>query len=199
MSLLHSIKKKIIKKIVARLLQKLIERRKTRMAQAGAAQVAGAGTEPGKVLAPVGGAVIEMADVPDDIFGQNDIGGGCGIWPRSGELVSPVVGTIATTSLGAHTVVITTDDGLQLLIHVGSSENDTGEKSAQLHVETDQHVEVGDALMSFTLAADAATRHDQFVIMAILNSADYARVETLHAGDIAAGHELLGVSGTAAR
>lgn len=123
-----------------------------------------------------------MADVPDDIFGQNDIGESCGIRPEGGQLVSPVGGTIATASLGEHTTVITSDDGMHVLVHVGSDENDTGEKTARLLVNAEQHIAVGDPLMSFTNEADGAQQHNRFVIIAILNSGDFASINILQRG-----------------
>lgn len=190
MHLLHKIRKAIIKKTIKRILGKLKERHDARIAASNA---------PSKVLAPVAGTVIEMADVPDDIFGQNDIGAGCGIWPDSGQLTSPVSGVIPTTEVGQHTAIIVSDDGVQLLVHVGSSENDAGEKSAKLLVNADQQVKAGDPLMSFTLRADTDKPHDQFVIIAILNSADYAETKLLEKGAVTSGQEMLEVVPKAAK
>ena len=186
MHLLHSIKKKIIKKIIKNLLHKLKERR---LAQNAQAENGAAARE--KALSPIDGTVIEMADVPDDIFGQNDIGKGCGIWPASGKLASPIAGTLSTVVVGSHTAIITSDGGMQLLVHVGSSENDTGEKTARILANPDKRIEAGEPLMAFDLKSSAEGEHDQFAIIAVLNSDDYADIELLAHGEIASGQPML--------
>jgi glucose-specific phosphotransferase system IIA component len=182
MNLFHKIKKAIVKKLVKRILHRFKESHDQRKALA---------ARQGKVFAPVGGRVLPMADVPDDIFGQGDLGDGCGIWPDAAELVSPVDGTVSATMPLEHMVGITSDDGIEVLLHVGHGTRDDQSTGFERLVEKGQHVEVGTRVMTFPHDAGDATGSGHLVVVAIPNSADYASVALLATEAVSVGQPLL--------
>ncbi|MGL4774162.1 MAG: glucose-specific PTS transporter subunit IIBC [Clostridium sp.] len=71
------------------------------------------------IVAPLTGKVIELKDVPDKIFAEKMMGEGFAIDPTDGIVVSPVDGEITTIFGTKHAIGITSDNGVEILIHVG--------------------------------------------------------------------------------
>ncbi|WP_055665846.1 glucose-specific PTS transporter subunit IIBC [Desnuesiella massiliensis] len=65
------------------------------------------------------GKLLDLSQVPDEVFSQKLMGDGFAIEPENGEVVSPVDGTIATVFPTKHAIGITSDNGLEILVHFG--------------------------------------------------------------------------------
>ena len=72
-----------------------------------------------RILAPVAGKVIPLAEIPDPIFAGGILGDGVGIDPEVGEVCAPFDGTIASTTDTLHAIGLTGPGGVEMLIHVG--------------------------------------------------------------------------------
>ncbi|MGE6258508.1 PTS sugar transporter subunit IIA [Heyndrickxia sporothermodurans] len=72
-----------------------------------------------KIYAPVNGQIIPIEEVPDPVFSEKMMGEGIAIIPTSGNIYSPVDGTIIQVAPTKHAIGILTKDGTELLIHVG--------------------------------------------------------------------------------
>lgn len=70
-------------------------------------------------VAPLDGKIINLADVPDEVFAQKLMGDGFAIEPSSGNVYSPVNGVITTVFPTKHAIGITADNGREILIHFG--------------------------------------------------------------------------------
>ena len=71
------------------------------------------------VLSPTDGTVIALTEVADSVFAGQVLGAGCAIEPTLGEFRSPADGVVSMLFDTHHAVAITTDDGVELLIHIG--------------------------------------------------------------------------------
>lgn len=71
------------------------------------------------LLAPFSGQVIPLDQVPDDVFSRKLLGDGIAILPSDGKLCAPADGKIASVSQTRHAYCFTSDDGLEILVHVG--------------------------------------------------------------------------------
>lgn len=71
------------------------------------------------VLTPLQGKVLAQADIPDETFAQGILGPGCGIEPTGDTVYAPFDGTVTQIATTLHAVGITSNDGIELLIHVG--------------------------------------------------------------------------------
>ena len=71
------------------------------------------------IASPVNGEVIDLADVPDPVFSSKAVGDGFGIKPVSGNVVSPVDGTVIMVADTGHAIAFETDSGLEVLLHLG--------------------------------------------------------------------------------
>ncbi len=72
-----------------------------------------------RIIAPMSGRVVPLGEVPDEVFSQRVLGDGAAILPSDGRLLSPVDGVVSTIAPTKHAYGFTTDDGLELLVHVG--------------------------------------------------------------------------------
>lgn len=75
--------------------------------------------EQGAIYATQTGTVVALTDVPDDVFSKKVLGEGLAIIPTDGLVCSPVSGTIVDVTDTLHAVSITSDDGVDILVHVG--------------------------------------------------------------------------------
>lgn len=71
------------------------------------------------LTAPVSGSIVSLKDVNDRTFSSEVMGKGIAIKPTENTIVSPCSGTISALFETGHAIGITTDDGLELLIHIG--------------------------------------------------------------------------------
>ena len=73
-----------------------------------------------KILSNVAnGRIVELTKVPDDVFSKKILGDGFAVIPTSGNIFSPADGTITDVTDTLHAYCITTNDGLEILIHIG--------------------------------------------------------------------------------
>ena len=72
-----------------------------------------------RLLSPMTGTVIPLETVPDGAFSRKLLGDGVAILPQEGTIVSPVDGTLSAISHTLHAYVFTSEEGLEILVHVG--------------------------------------------------------------------------------
>lgn len=72
-----------------------------------------------EIIAPVNGTIIPESDIPDVAFASGMLGHGFGIIPSDGEFYSPVNGTVIDVTPTKHAYSIKSDEGAELLIHIG--------------------------------------------------------------------------------
>lgn len=72
-----------------------------------------------KVFSPLNGRVVSLDSVPDPVFSGRVLGDGCAVIPEDGKIYSPVDGIISTVAETLHAYGITSDDGLEILVHFG--------------------------------------------------------------------------------
>lgn len=95
------------------------------------------------LLAPATGAVIALAKTSDPIFSQGTMGDGFGLTPTIGKVVAPVSGKISMVADTKHAVGIVTEEGLEVLVHMGV--DTVGLKGAPftIKIENGQEVKAG--------------------------------------------------------
>ncbi|WP_147795604.1 glucose PTS transporter subunit IIA [Cellulomonas sp. Y8] len=144
------------------------------------------------VASPVAGTVVPLAEVGDGAFASGAMGKGVGVLPTDGEVVAPVSGTVVTVFPTKHVVGLKSDEGVEVLVHVGVDTVNLGGRGFTAHVADGDRVSVGDRLLTVDLPAVAAT-HDTTTVVVVTNATAYAGVEPIAAGTVAAGAGLLAV------
>src|SRR5438128_8732143 len=71
------------------------------------------------VLAPLDGTVVDLENVPDEVFAQKMAGDGVAIDPSGQVAVSPVAGDLVKLFPGGHAFGISMHDGVELIVHIG--------------------------------------------------------------------------------
>lgn len=145
----------------------------------------------GVVCSPVTGTAVALADVPDPVFGSGAMGKGCGVKPSAGVAYAPVTGEITAAFPTGHAFGITSDDGIEVLIHIGMDTVDMNGKGFKIIAQQGAHVKAGDPLGTFTPSDIKAAGHDDTVIVVITNSDDYKDVACVAEGSVTAGDALL--------
>lgn len=144
------------------------------------------------VASPVAGTVVPLSQVGDGAFASGAMGKGVGVLPTDGEVVAPVSGTVVTVFPTKHVVGLKSDEGVEVLVHVGVDTVNLGGRGFTAHVADGDRVSVGDRLLTVDLPAVAAT-HDTTTVVVVTNATAYAGVEPIAAGTVAAGAGLLAV------
>ena len=103
------------------------------------------------ISSPMTGQVVNMADITDNAFSTGALGKGVAIIPEKGELYAPVSGEITTLFPTLHAVGITSDDGVEILMHVGIDTVHLNGKGFEALVAQGDHVEKGKKLLSFDI------------------------------------------------
>ena len=106
-----------------------------------------------EIVSPLAGEVKELSQATDHVFAQGVMGQGVVILPSEGELVAPVNGTVSVLFPTNHAVGIVSDEGVELLMHIGMDTVNLDGKGFEAHVAQGDRVSVGQKLVSFDIAA----------------------------------------------
>ena len=143
--------------------------------------------------AHMNGTVLALAEVADEAFASGAMGDGVAIEPTEGKLFAPADGVIETVFETKHAVGMTTDDGVELLMHIGIDTVKLGGKHFEAHVAPEQAVKKGDLLVTFDMEAIKAEGYPLTTPMIVCNTDDYASIQTLASGTVENGADLLNV------
>jgi glucose-specific phosphotransferase system IIA component len=104
------------------------------------------------VYAPVCGEVIDLSAVPDPVFAEKMMGDGFAIKPTNGLVLSPVKGKVMIAFPTKHAVGLISEDGLEILVHVGIDTVKLKGEGFELLIEEGDTVKVGTPLLKVDLA-----------------------------------------------
>ena len=143
-----------------------------------------------EVLAAVSGQAVPLAEVPDEVFAEGMAGEGGAIVPgASGEAVAPVSGALVKLFEGGHAFGIETDEGVELIVHVGLDTIEMrGNGFEKLATEGDR-VEAGQPIVRFDLDEIKNSGYDPVTPVVVTNAEDHP-VSNLRTGEVSAGEPL---------
>lgn len=96
------------------------------------------------VTAPLSGRTVPLDQVPDPVFSEKVLGDGLAIIPENGKILSPVNGEVVSVAATRHAYGFQSDDGLELLVHVGLETVGLQGEGFTVHVKEGDKVKVGD-------------------------------------------------------
>ncbi|GAA4719791.1 glucose-specific PTS transporter subunit IIBC [Brevibacillus fulvus] len=105
-----------------------------------------------EILAPLTGEVVDITEVPDQVFAGKMMGDGFAVKPADGLVVSPVNGKVTTLFPTKHAVGLQSDTGLEVLVHVGIDTVKLEGKGFEVLCKDGQLVEAGTPLLKVDLA-----------------------------------------------
>lgn len=103
------------------------------------------------IFAPMSGSVVDLSQVPDPIYAERMMGDGVAIVPDDGTMFSPVNGYVSVVAEDKHAFGFITDDGLEILIHLGV-DSEIQNDCCAVHVKVNDRVQAGDMIAEFNLA-----------------------------------------------
>jgi len=136
------------------------------------------------VCSPVSGSVIPLGEVKDQTFSAGILGEGIAVRPTEGRIVSPADGIVETMFQTGHAVSMVTNDGIQLLIHVGIDTVELKGRFFKAFVGNGEHVRKGQQLITFDLTGIAEAGYDTVVPVIVCNSDEYAKVSGTGSGTV---------------
>ena len=144
-----------------------------------------------EIVSPVKGTEIPLSEVKDEVFSKNIVGKGAAVIPSEGKVYSPVDGTVASVFDTKHAIGLVSEEGVEVLIHVGLDTVELGGQHFTAHVAQDDKVTKGQLLLEFDVDAIKAAGYDTVTPVVISNTDSYLDVLAADAGEINAGDMLI--------
>lgn len=145
------------------------------------------------ISAPLNGAIIPLEEVNDTVFSQKILGDGTAILPAEGKVYSPVNGTVSSLFETKHAIGLTSDEGVELLIHIGIDTVNLQGKYFDAHVKTGDRVKTGDLMISFDQEAVQKEGYETVTPVLITNSDEFESISVTAEGVVRKGDGLLTV------
>lgn len=101
------------------------------------------------ILSPADGGVVSLNNVPDPVFSEKMLGDGFAVIPTDNRVYAPVGGKVIDAADTLHAYCITSDDGVDVLVHVGIDTVKLGGKGFSAAVKSGDTVKAGDLLCTF--------------------------------------------------
>lgn len=140
-----------------------------------------------EILSPLDGELIELSDVKDKTFASGAMGKGVAIKPVEGMLVSPINGHIEMIFNTKHAIGLKSDDGAEILIHIGMDTVNLQGKYFEVLKNAGDNVKVGDELIRFDIEAMESEGYDVTTPIIVTNSQEYVDVIPDACGEIKKG------------
>ena len=132
------------------------------------------------------GEVINIEDVKDPVFSQKMMGDGFAVEPENGHIVSPVAGKVTSVFPTKHALGLVTDNGLEVLVHIGLDTVSLEGKPFEVKVTEGQTVAAGDLLVEADLDEIRAAGRETSTIVVFTNADAIKSVKVEHTGKLAA-------------
>ncbi|MGP5428608.1 PTS transporter subunit IIBC [Enterococcus malodoratus] len=105
-----------------------------------------------RFVAPANGELIPIDQVQDEVFSQKMMGEGFAVVPENGEIAAPITGTIVSVFPTKHAIGIKTEDGIEVLLHMGIDTVDLGGEAFEIKVHEGEKVKAGKVVAIADLA-----------------------------------------------
>lgn len=145
------------------------------------------------VYAPLTGKAVSLKEVNDPTFAEEILGKGVAIIPEEGLVVSPINGTVVNIFDTLHAIGLKSDDGVEVLIHIGLDTVKLGGKHFKAIAQSGDRVRVGAPLVEFDIDKIKEEGYDVITPVIISNSFDYGTILSIDGQDVVAGNELIKV------
>ncbi len=143
-----------------------------------------------ELISPLNGSICPLDQVPDDVFAQKMLGDGLAVIPTDGKICSPVSGTISQVTETKHAYCITSDDGLDILIHFGIDTVKLKGEGFNVLVKEGDRVEVGTPICEADIDFIKNAGYELHTPVLITNMDDVSNI-TVKSGEAHAGETVV--------
>lgn len=144
-----------------------------------------------EIKAPVNGKAIDLSEVKDEVFAGGALGKGVAIIPEDGRICAPCDGVVSLVYPTGHAIGIQSENGAELLIHIGMDTVTLEGKCFDIKVKQGQAVKAGELLIEADLEGIRSAGLDITTPIVVTNVDDYVDITAENMGNIKAGDRLL--------
>ncbi|MDA7027635.1 beta-glucoside-specific PTS transporter subunit IIABC [Bacillus sp. CLL-7-23] len=130
------------------------------------------------VANPIKGQIVPLSDVKDEAFASETMGKGVAIEPSEGKVIAPFNGKVILLFPTKHAIGLLSDDGVEILIHVGLNTVELNGECFEAHVEQGQRITRGQILLTFDLEKIKQAGYVTQTPIIVTNSHNYSNVIT---------------------
>lgn len=130
-----------------------------------------------KIESPVKGTVYPISEVNDAIFSKELLGKGVAITPEDDTIYSPINGEVITVLESKHAIGLRSDDGIEILIHIGIDTVNLKGKPFEVFVKEGDQVSVGQKLIEADFKQIKEAGYDDTVILVVTNSENFETID----------------------
>ncbi|MGL9731037.1 glucose PTS transporter subunit IIA [Enterococcus sp. DIV0756] len=123
-----------------------------------------------KVYSPIEGEIIPISEVNDQVFASKMMGEGFAVLPSNGTIKAPISGVVKMIAPTKHAIGIVTDDGLELLLHLGIDTVELNGEPFSLKIKEGQSLQQGQVIGTIDLDLIEAKGKDATVMVIITDS-----------------------------
>lgn len=128
------------------------------------------------ILSPTTGSIVPLKDVKDPIFSEGMMGKGIAIQPIENEIKSPVVGKVSMIAASKHAIGITSNNGIEILIHVGLDTVNLKGNGFEVLTKENDNVEIGQTLLRFNQSYIEKQVYNTITPIIITNSDEFEEI-----------------------
>ena len=151
--------------------------------------------ETATVYAPMTGTVKELSEIADEVFSSGMLGKGIAIEPTNGQVNSPVDGIVTTVFPTKHAIGVTSDEGVEILIHIGMDTVEMNGEGFESFVKQNERVKKGDLMIRVDLDKIKAAGLSSITPVVVTNSTTYKDISIVASNKVDKGQVLLTIEG----
>ena len=136
------------------------------------------------ILAPIKGEVKPIEESSDAAFASGALGKGVVILPEEGKVYAPVTGTVTVLFPSLHAIGITSDAGIELLIHIGINTVQLNGEGFTAHIKQGDQIKQGQLLVEFDMNKIKEAGYTLETPVLVTNYADLKEVKNTNASSV---------------
>ena len=148
-----------------------------------------------ELVSPLNGELLPLSEVKDEVFSSGAMGDGVAIEPSEGILHAPAAGKVVMTFSTGHAIGMKTNDGAEILMHIGMDTVNLQGKGFETLVAKGDEVKAGDELVKFDIDEIQNAGYIVTTPIVVTNSKDYEHVTVVKNGEVKVGQEILDLEG----
>ena len=151
-----------------------------------------AGTK--EIKSPLSGKVIALSEIDDPVFAGGAMGNGIAIEPTDNKVYAPFDGEIEFIAESKHAIGLKSEDGVELLIHVGMDTVQMDGKGFDVKVKANEKVKAGELLLEFDKEAIQKAGYSLITPVVITNSFEFEQKQLCLDQEISYGKSIINLS-----